>query len=107
MNNDSLDQWLTALPDLALQHQAELAGHDGLFRVETAQGRRWDILLAAGIVQITEPGIAAPTCTIVADEGSLLDMLNGRLSPAKALLFGKVKLKGDPKPLLALAALVR
>lgn len=104
---NSLDQWLTALPDLARQHQAELAGHSGLFRVETAQGHRWDILLTNSTVQITEPGTAAPTCTIMADERSLLDMLNGRLSPAKALVFGKVKLKGDPKPLLALASLVK
>lgn len=102
-----LDQWLNELPDLARQHQAELAGHDGLFRVETAQGRRWDILLAGGTVQIMEPGNAVPTCTIMADESSLLDMLNGKLSPAKVLLFGKVKLKGNPKPLLALAALVK
>lgn len=104
---NSLDQWLNDLPALARQHQAELAGHDGLFRVETAQGRRWDVLLAGGTVQITEPGNAAPTCTILADESSLMDMLSGRLSPAKALLFGKVKLKGDAKPLLALAALVK
>lgn len=104
---DLLDQWLNDLPALARQHQAELAGHDGLFRVETAQGRRWDILLAGGAVQIMEPGTAAPTCTMMADENSLLDMLSGRLSPARALLFGKVKLKGDPKPLLALAALVK
>lgn len=107
MTTHSLDQWLNDLPALARQHQAALAGHNGLFRVETAQGRRWDILLADGTVQITEPGTAAPTCTILADESILLDMLGGRLSPAKALLFGKVKLKGDPKPLLALAALVK
>lgn len=107
MKTHSLDQWLNDLPALASQHQAELAGHDGLFRVETAQGRRWDVLLAGGTVQVTEPGDGAPTCTILADESILMDMLSGRLSPAKALLFGKVKLKGNPKPLLALAALVK
>lgn len=104
---DSLEQWLNAIPTIAQRHQAQLAGHSGLYRLETTQGRRWDIFLSNGAVQIAAPGTAAPICTLCASETDLLAILNGRLSPSKALLFGKVKLKGDPKPLLALAALVK
>lgn len=104
---DPLEQWLSSLPALARQHQAELAGHSGLFRVETRQGRRRDILLSGGSVQVMESSSATPTCTILADEGDLLAMLSGRLNPAKALLFGKVKVKGDPKPLLSLVSLLK
>lgn len=104
---DPLEQWLSSLPALAQQHQAELAGRSGLFRVETRQGRCRDVLLSGGSVQVMDRGSAAPTCTILADEGDLLAMLAGRLSPAKALLFGKVKVKGDPKPLLGLIALLK
>lgn len=107
MNMDPLEQWLLSLPAQARQHQAQLAGRSGLFRVETRQGRRRDILLEGGSVQVMESGTSAPTCTILADENDLLAMLEGRLNPGKALLFGKVKVKGDPKPLLGLIALLK
>lgn len=107
MNMDPLEQWLSQLPAMAQQHRAELAGRSGLFRVETKQGRRRDILLEDGQVQVMEVGEHTPVCTISADEKDLLDMLGGRLNLAKALLFGKVKVKGDPKPLLALVSLLK
>lgn len=104
---DALEQWLDTLPAAAHQHQAAIRDIRGLFRVVTRQGRSRDILLAGGSVQVLPCGTDAPTCTITADEGDLLAMLQGRLNPAKALLLGKVKVTGDPKPLLRLAALLK
>ena len=50
------------------------------------------------------PGhIGAPAVT---DEKQLMDLINGKTSPMKALLFGKVRIQGDVKPLLQLCALL-
>lgn len=35
-----------------------------------------------------------------------MDLINGKTSPMKALLFGKVRIQGDVKPLLQLCALL-
>lgn len=107
MDYDSLDSLLHALPELAAQHRAEMADIRALFLVETRQGRKVYLRLAEGCLTLPEHPADAPDCTIYAGEGDLLDMMAGKLSPAKALLFGKVKVKGDPKPLMDLIGLLK
>ncbi len=48
-----------------------------------------------------------PECTVIANERDLLDMIAGKMNPTKALLLGKVKIQGNPKPLLDLIALLK
>lgn len=106
MHFNTLDELLAALPGLAQEHQAELHGRSALFLLETKQGRRVFIRLQDGAVTIAESG-EAPVCTVVADENDLLNMMAGKLNPAKALMFGKVKVKGNPGPLLELIGLLK
>lgn len=106
MDFNTLDELLAALPGLAQEHRDELAGHRALFLLETKQGRKVYIALEDGAVRISAAG-EAPACTVIADENDLLSMMAGRLNPAKALMFGKVKVKGTPKPLLELIALLK
>lgn len=105
MHYDTLDELLSALPGLAREHRTELAGRSALFLLETKQGRSVYIDLRDGAVTVKQSG-EAPVCTVIADEGDLLRMIAGELNPAKALMFGKVKVKGNPKPLLELIALL-
>lgn len=106
MHFNTLDELLAALPGLAEAHRAELGSRSALFLLETKQGRRVFIDLHDGIVTVTESG-ESPVCTVIADETDLLNMMAGKLNPAKALMFGKVKVKGNPKPLLELIGLLK
>lgn len=106
MNYADLDAFLQDLPGLARAQRQQLAGRSGLFRLETKQGRCVLLRLADGEVTLPESCPEEPVCTVTADEGDLLALIAGKLSPAKALLLGKVKIKGNPKPLLELAALM-
>lgn len=107
MHYVTLDDFLKDLPDLAREHQQELTGRRALFRLETRQGRCVHVLLEDGQVTLPTSCAQEPVCTITADEGDLMSMIAGKLSPAKALLFGKVKIQGNPKPLLDLIALLK
>lgn len=107
MNYATLDEFLRDLHGLAREHRQELAGRTALFRLETKQGRCMLLRLDGGEVTIPEDCAQMPDCTLIADEGDLLALIAGKLSPAKALMLGKVKIKGNPKPLLDLAALLK
>ena len=106
MHFNTLDELLAALPGMAEAHREELGGRSALFLLETKQGRRVFIDLRDGTVTVTENG-EAPVCTVIADENDLLSMMAGKLNPAKALMFGKVKVKGNPGPLLELVGLLK
>ncbi len=107
MHFDTLDELLAALPGLAQQHQAALTGRSALFLLKTRQGRESFIALKNGAVTVMNACPHAPDCTVTANESDLLDMIAGKLNPAKALMFGKVKIQGNPKPLLDLIALLK
>lgn len=106
MNYATLDEFLQDLPALAREHRGELEGHSALIRLETKQGRSVLVRLEGG--EVTFPQCdEEPVCTVIAGEDDLMSMIAGKLNPAKALLFGKVKIKGNPKPLLDLIALLK
>lgn len=107
MHFDTLDELLCALPALAQEHRAELEGRSTLFLLKTKQGRECFIALQNGAVTVTDSTSQLPDCTVTANESDLLDMIAGKLNPAKALMFGKVKIQGDPRPLLELIALLK
>ena len=102
---DSLDGFIAALPGLAAGIATRLKGQSGLFLLRTRQGREVCVLLADGQVALPEAPPREPDCTVEADERDVLALLNGELSPAKALLFGKVRVRGDKGLLLKLASL--
>ncbi len=102
----TLDEFIAALPGLSTRIAGRMKGQSGLFALHTRQGREIFIRLDDGAVSLPASLERAPDCTVEADEADLLDLLNGRLSPAHALLFGKVRIRGNKALLLKLAALV-
>lgn len=107
MNYATLEEFLQDLPGLAREHRQALAGRSALFRLETRQGRCVLLRLADGEATLPAECAEEPACTLIADEGDLLALIAGKLSPARALMLGKVKIKGNPKPLLDLVALLK
>lgn len=101
----SLEQFLQELPAHAAAHAAELKGHDMSAVLETKQGRRLCLLLREGAVTLPD-AIDNPDCTATTDEKDLLDMINGKLHPMKAVLTRRIVIKGDVTRLLALIKLV-
>lgn len=104
MTYDSLESFMADIPMHAARHQDELRGHDMTAVLETKQGRRLAVRLRDGQVEFPEGEVKAD-CSVTADEQVLLDMINGKLSPVKALLLRKIVLHGDVTKLLALIRL--
>lgn len=107
MHFNTLDELLCALPALAQQHQDSLNGRNALFLLKTRQGREAYISLQNGAVTVMDACAQKPECTVIANEHDLLDMIAGKMNPTKALLLGKVKIQGNPKPLLDVIALLK
>ncbi len=101
-DNMTLDEFLTDLPQLALEKRDELRGHDNLFLVETRQGRRAYIRIRDGLITVEDSAEGTPVCRLMADEGLIMQLIRGEIHPAKALVTGKVRIHGDVKPLLRL-----
>ena len=105
MPYDSLDAFLAALPQLALSAQEKLKDHQGLYKFQLPD-KYYFIRLENGQVTVEQEAEEYPNCIIMTDENQLMDLINGRTSPMKALLFGQVRVQGDVKPLLQLSALL-
>ena len=101
----SLEEFLNDLPALAAEAEETLREQEGLFLVETRQGTRALLHLRAGRLSIEEGG-GAPDCAVLADEQALLDIINGRTHPLRALLGGKIRVRGDKARLMALISLM-
>ena len=101
----SLEEFLDDLPALAAGAEEALRGQEGLFLLETRQGARVWLRLWEGRLSIEEE-CAAPDCTIIAEEQALLDIIHGRIHPLRALLGGKIRVRGDKARLMALISLM-
>ncbi|MBE5804375.1 MAG: SCP2 sterol-binding domain-containing protein [Clostridiales bacterium] len=107
MNYATLDDFLRDLPALAREHRQELEGRAALILLQTNQGRSVLVRLRDGEVTFPTSCGEEPECTIIAGEEDLMGIIAGKLNPAMALMFGKVKIKGNPKPLLELISLIK
>lgn len=102
---ESLEAFLRDLPAHAEKHRQELMGHDMCVVLQTKQGRKLALQLKDGGISFVQNDMKAD-CTVTADERDLLDMINGKLNPMKALLFRKITIQGDVAKLMALIKLV-
>lgn len=92
---DSVDAFAADLPEMAAALQSKLRGNDGLFLLKVKNGKEYSIRLRDGLAEMNAPEAGEPDCTVTADEETLLDLINGKGSPVKAILFGKVSVRGD------------
>ena len=103
---ETLDAFIADFPALCAEVKDRLQGHEGAFRLETREGRVYEAEI------FPDGGVAvgalskSPDCTVTASERDLLAIIQGTLNPAKALLFGKLKVKGQITRLMGLIALV-
>lgn len=100
--------WTISWPyclQLALSAQEKLKDYHGLYKFQLPH-RQCFIRLENGLVTVEPETEEYPNCIIITDEKQLMDLINGKTSPMKALLFGKVRIQGDVKPLLQLCALL-
>ncbi len=105
-NNESLESFIEKLPALAEGAKERLRGHQGAFRLETAEGRVCEIEIHPDGQVTFEPLNREPDCTVTASESDLLAVIQGRLSPTKALLLRKIRVRGQITRLTALISLL-
>lgn len=91
----SVTEFAADLPSLCAEHSLELRGRDGRFLISVAGGKQWTVTLKDGAAAVSEIAEGPFDCEIRADEEILLDLIRGKLSPVKALLFRKVTVHGD------------
>ncbi|MBR6029628.1 MAG: SCP2 sterol-binding domain-containing protein [Clostridia bacterium] len=105
-NYTDLETFIADFPALAAGARDRLKGHAGAFRLETREGRVFEAeIFADGQVAVGSLS-RSPDCVVTSSESDLLAIIQGRLNPAKALLFGKIRAKGDLLKLTALIALL-
>ena len=103
MRYDCLDDFMSDLPALALRARDALRGHDGLFSL-SVEDRVWLIRLQDGELTLPEAADDPLDCSAQTDAQTLLGVINGTVSPAKAILLRKIRVRGN---LLALTGLIR
>ena len=104
MSWNTVEEFLAVLPEKAAENREKLEGADGLYVLRT-ETRAYCLRVQGGEAAVLDSCPGEPDVSVEATEQQLLDLLNGKLSPMKALLLGRVKVRGDKKRLLKLAAL--
>ena len=68
MSYETLDAFFEDLPRLAAGAEDKLKGHNGLFAMNTKQGRQMLFRLEDGVITLPETADRAPDCEVTADE---------------------------------------
>lgn len=103
----TFDEMVESLPRLAYPHRDKLRGSDGLFLIQTTEGRRVFLRLKDGLMTVSGSEEAAPDCVLTAGEGLLADIMAQRVNPAAALILGKVKVSGNKTLLMKLTGALK
>ncbi len=98
--------FLDHLHEHALPAKDVLKEYDNIYQVHTKEGADYFLILENGEVNWAFESAEPPMAIVTASEQMVLDVINGKVSPMRALLFGGVHVTGDVKPLLRLAKLV-
>ena len=98
--------FLHDLPELALTFREKLKTKDETFAFSLDGGPMQYIELKDGLLSLTGKAASVPVCTVEARDKTLMDLLAGRTSPLKALLFGGVRVRGDKGELLRLLSVL-
>lgn|SRR3990167_9124832 len=85
------------IPKRAIKVKARLKGVNGTLFIEAAgtDERGWTLKLVDGVVEVKRGQGDNINCAIKADTKTWNSLLCGRLSYMKALLVGKLRIKGD------------
>ena len=97
-----LNTFVADLPRLATGLREKLRGQSGRFLVRT-DAVTAGLVLEDGALTIVSPEDSPFDVTVSASDSVLLDLVNGKLNPVTAILFGRVRVSGNKGLLLALA----
>ncbi len=103
---ESLASFIEDLPILAATAKDRLKGCQGAFRLETTEGRTYEIEIHPDGQVVFGALSREPDCTITASERDLLAVVQGKLNPARALLLRKIRVRGQITRLMTLIALL-
>ena len=103
---ESIEEVLQHMEQLAAQAGDRLKGHSGCFELNLTDGRVYTLLLEDGAVRVAQEKAEKPDCVLESDEKSILQLLSGELSPAKALLLRRVRIHGGMDALRELMKLI-
>lgn len=102
----SVASFLEDFPKMVEAHRETLKGESLVFQLITTTTNVF-LHLENGVLRLTtqREGDHYPVAILKTDDETMLQVANKEVSPMKALLFGKVMVQGDVKPLLRLAAM--
>lgn len=103
---ESFPAFIEALPALAAAAKERLKTCPGAFRLETLEGRVYETEILPDGQMVFGSLSREPDCTVIASERDLLSVIQGSLSPARALLLRKIRVRGQITRLMALIALL-
>ena len=106
-NYESLDAFIEAIPAIAAKLKDRLRDCPGAYRLETREGRAYDTEILPDGQLVLGTLSHEPDCTVIASERDLLAIIQGNLSPAKALLLRKIRVRGQITKLMGLISLLR
>lgn len=95
----SLESRLNAEPEA-------LSGLDCVFRFDIGDGV-YHVAVRGGRAQVAEGAPAQADCTVSMDDGTLLDLLAGKINGQMAFLTGKIKVAGDMGLALKLGSIIK
>ena len=75
--------------------------------VTGSQAGQWNAVIKNGAVTVNKGVHASPEITVTADTDDILAVAEGKLDPAKALMTGKAKVKGDMTEIMKLLPLFK
>ena len=96
---DSLAPKLNSDPDA-------LSGLDCVYQFHIGEGR-YHVTIRGGKAQVAEGDSGSPNCTVSMEEGTLLDLLAGKINGQMAFLTGKIKVAGDMGLALKLGSIIK
>ncbi|MBQ9326464.1 MAG: SCP2 sterol-binding domain-containing protein [Clostridia bacterium] len=101
----SIEEVLHDFAHLSEEAADRLKGHDGSFTLALRDGRVYSLVLKDGAAQLV-PELSECDCRVESDEKTLLELLAGRLHPAKALVLRKVRVQGNIAKIMELISLI-
>lgn len=101
----SIETLMSLLPEIFLAENAAGISAAINFELSGEDGGDWSVLIRDKICNVLPYKAAQPDLILQAHSADILSVFTGRLDPARALLFGKLKMTGDMSLALRLAEL--
>lgn len=83
-----------------------LSGLDCVYQFFIGDGK-YNVAIRGGKAQVAEGEAGGANCTVSMEEGTLMDLLAGKINGQMAFLTGKIKVAGDMGLALKLGSIIK